>query len=375
MEVIPAATRSSFDVGTAVAVVASVAGFVVVLGVLSSSVRTVMLPRAVRVRLTRYVFIALRLVFRIRIRPSTSFEARDRILAFYGPVGLLCLLATWEIGLVLGYTAMDWGAGIHPLRAAFTMSGSSILTLGFAVPRSLPQTGLVFTEAALGLVELALLITFLPNIYGDFHNREREVTKLTVEAGTQADGVMILIRLHALERLDARTEIWMRFTDWYVEVEASHTAFPTLVYFRSNVPELSWVTAAGAVLDGASLAASCLDAPRDYEAELCIRAGYLCLRRIAAMFRLPFDAEPSPNDPIAVSRAEFDATWRRMAEAGVPLKADRDKAWRDFAGWRVNYDEPLIRLANLTEAPVAPWSSDRGLVTGRQPTFIERIRR
>jgi hypothetical protein len=46
----------------------------------------------------------------------------------------------------------------------------------------------------------------------------------------------------------------------------------------------------------------------------------------------------------------------------------------DFAGWRVNYDEPLIRLANLTESPIAPWSSDRGLLAGRRATFIERIR-
>ena len=63
-----------------------------------------------------------------------------------------------------------------------------------------------------------------------------------------------------------------------------------------------------------------------------------------------------------------------MADAGLPLK-DRDQAWRDFAGWRVNYDEPLIRLATLTEAPLAPWSSDRGLVDGHPLTFIERIRR
>jgi hypothetical protein len=24
------------------------------------------------------------------------------------------------------------------------------------------------------------------------------------------------------------------------------------------------------------------------------------------------------------------------------LKADRDKAWQDFAGWRVNYDAVLL---------------------------------
>jgi hypothetical protein len=43
----------------------------------------------------------------------------------------------------------------------------------------------------------------------------------------------------------------------------------------------------------------------------------------------------------------------------VPLKRDREQAWRDFAGWRVNYDAVLVALAVLTAAPRALWSSDR----------------
>ena len=48
-----------------------------------------------------------------------------------------------------------------------------------------------------------------------------------------------------------------------------------------------------------------------------------------------------------------------LAAAGVPLVADREQAWRDFAGWRVNYDEPLLALCALCGAPPARWSSDR----------------
>jgi hypothetical protein len=58
-----------------------------------------------------------------------------------------------------------------------------------------------------------------------------------------------------------------------------------------------------------------------------------------------------------------------LERAGVPLKDDRDQAWRDFAGWRVNYDRVLISLAALTEAPMALWSSDRGMVSMRPPVF------
>jgi hypothetical protein len=44
---------------------------------------------------------------------------------------------------------------------------------------------------------------------------------------------------------------------------------------------------------------------------------------------------------------------------GLPLKHDRDLAWRDFVGWRANYDEALVGLCALVMAPPAKWSSDR----------------
>jgi hypothetical protein len=356
------------------AVLAFAAGLFVAGGAVASSVVTVVLPRGVRSRLGRFVFFSMRVLFKLRVRSSTSYATRDRVLALYGPLSLMVLLATWVLGLLIGYTAMFWAVGVHPLRSAFTMSGGSLTTLGLLTPTTLPQIVLAISEALFGLGELALLITFLPSIYGDYHRREREVTKLRTEAGSPPEGVNILVRLHRLERLDARTQTWVRWMDWFVEVEDSHSASPVLTVFRSPTPEFSWVTAAGAVLDGAAIAASCLDAPRDYEAELCIRTGYLCLRRVAALFRLPFDADPSPSDPISIMRSEFDEAYDRMAAEGMPLK-ERDRAWRDFAGWRVNYDEPLIRLATLTEAPIAPWSSDRGLLEGHSLTLIERIRR
>jgi hypothetical protein len=140
------------------------------------------------------------------------------------------------------------------------------------------------------------------------------------------------------------------------------------------------VTAAGALLDGAALYVSCVDhhavaehwetyaipgetgvpeTVRRPEAEICIRAGYLCLRELADFLRLPYDPAPASDDPIAVTRDEFDEVWKRMARAGVPLVDDADDAWRAFAGWRVNYDEPLLRIADHIAAPPTPWVSDR----------------
>jgi hypothetical protein len=107
---------------------------------------------------------------------------------------------------------------------------------------------------------------------------------------------------------------------------------------------------------------SVVDVPRNFEAELCIRAGYMALREIAAFFRIPFNPDTHyPQHGISVTRSEWDAVVNTMERDGVPIKPDREQAWQDFAGWRVNYDTVLLTLAGLTMAPYAPWISDRSL--------------
>jgi len=132
-------------------------------------------------------------------------------------------------------------------------------------------------------------------------------------------------------------------------------------------PDRSWITAAGVVLDTGSLYASALDVPRDPQAELCIRSGYLSLRRIADVYSIPYDPEPEPDDPISVSREEFDAAYDHLAGEGLPMKPDRDQAWLDFKGWRVNYDTVLVIMAGFLMAPYAPWVSDRSPINPHRP--------
>ena len=92
-----------------------------------------------------------------------------------------------------------------------------------------------------------------------------------------------------------------------------------------------------------------------------------------SFFNVPMSENPLPNDPISIDRGEFEALLDELAEAGVPLKSDREQAWRDFAGWRVNYDQPLLALCRITLAPPARWSSDR--VDRYHPPTLRRLRR
>ena len=360
---------------TALRILAFVLGVGLVAVILGSAIRTTILPRGIPAKFGRAVFLLIRALFRLRARPSASYERRDHVMAFFGPVSLLILLVAWIAAVLLGYAGMFWGLAHRSVGTAFRLSGTSIVTLGTERAPDLASTILAISEAALGLILLTLLITYLPSIYLAFSRREAAVTALEIRAGSPPSGAEMIWRYHALERMDRLIEVWSAWETWFVDIEETHTSFPVVVFFRSPQPDHSWVTAAGAVLDGASLTASVVDIPREVQAEFCIRAGYLALRRIADFFSIPYDPSPKADDPISIIRHEFDEVCHWLESEGVPMKPDRDKAWRDFVGWRVNYDTVLLALAGLTMAPFAPWSSDRSLRTWRPPIFPGRARR
>jgi hypothetical protein len=339
-------------------------GAVAALGTLGSAVRTVVLPRGIPARLSSLVFVVLGRVYRLRIRRTATYERRDRVMAGFAPAALMLLVVEWLTITLAGYTAMFWAIGARPLRAAVTDSGSSLTTLGFSQPRDLPSVLLAFTEAGLGLTLLALLITYLPSLYSAFSRREAAVALLEVRAGSPPFGVAMLERYSRIGWLGGLSAIWDQWETWFVEVEESHTSFAALAFFRSPQPDHSWITAAGAVLDAAALSSSTL-IERDPDANICVRAGYVALRRIADFYDIPYDQDPAPDDPISVAREEYDEAYDRLAAAGMELVPDRDQGWRDFAGWRVNYDVVLITLCALFQAPYAPWSSDRSVAPYR----------
>jgi hypothetical protein len=351
----------------ALKILAVLGGSFIILATLMSAVRTVVVPRGVPVRLGRRVFLIMRRLFELRIGKDRSYARRDRVFALYAPLTLLVLLLTWVALEFVGYTLVYLGLGIQPVRQAVEVSGSSLLTLGFSHPNDLGASIASFTQAAVGLILLTLLIAYLPMLYGVFSRREAAVTTLESRAGAPPSAAEFLERLWRIEFFDHLSDVWTRWEDWFVELAETHTSFPALAFFRSPEPDHSWVTAAGTVLDTAALSCAVLERPRDPRAELMIRAGYLALRRIAAFFGFVFDPDPRPADPVSITRQEFDQVCSRLSAAGVPLKPDRESAWRDFAGWRVNYDTVLLELAALTQAPPAPWTSDRSPVVRGVP--------
>lgn len=354
-------------------VVIFITGFLVVVLTLSSALSTFVLPRAARSQLNRIVFGFLRRFFDFILHFARTYRTRDAIMAYYAPIGLMLLVPTWYFLILLGYAAMYWGLGVNGIVAAIRLSGSSLLTLGFESNNALLVTLLEFSEAMLGLILVALLIAYLPTLYSAFSRREQVVNMLEVRAGSPPSALEMLLRFHRNHGLEKLSDYWKVWEAWFADIEESHTTLPALIFFRSPRAENSWVTAAGAVLDAASITLSAIEIPYEVSAALCIRAGFLALRRIANYFDIPNPENPHyPETPICVDRAEFENVLDQLASAGLPLKADREQAWRDFAGWRVNYDRALILLCGLVMAPKAAWSSDRAPEFHPTPILIQK---
>ncbi|MCU1395129.1 MAG: hypothetical protein JWM34_3557 [Ilumatobacteraceae bacterium] len=351
-----------------VRVLVGLLGFGLVVWTIGSAVKTVVLPRATSSVLTRATFINVRRVFDVIAGPRQTYEFRDRILAMYSPVALLALPALWVALVLTGFMGVFWGMGVRPWSESLIISGSSLLTLGFDRPFGVWRTAVSFAEAGIGLGLVSLMISYLPSIYANFSRREALVGMLEVRAGLPPSPSELLVRYHRIGWGDkVHDDLLTRWEQWFIEVEESHTSQPSLVFFRSPHPQRSWITAAGCVLDTAAIIASTLDREHDAQADIMLRTGWFCLRRICDFYGIQYVADPAPDDPISITREDFDIVCAQLAAAGVELKPDRDQCWRDFAGWRVNYDTALTSLCSLIDAPPAKWSSDRAPIKRIKP--------
>ena len=183
---------------------------VLVLGTCLSVVKTVVVPRAIPSMITRSWFLSWRRLFRALAPPRRSFAYRDRVMAFYAPITFLLLPLLW-VGIVsAGYTFGHWAVDQKGWRDAFVVSGSSMLTLGVQFHANLPSAALSFSQAMLGLGLVALLISYLPTIYGSFSRRELLVGLLETRAGMPPSPYEMLVRYRRIGAFDEMSRISSR---------------------------------------------------------------------------------------------------------------------------------------------------------------------
>lgn len=339
--------------------VALLAGLLLVVLTVAAAIRSFVLPRNQSVRLNGWMFQGIRLLFNLVATATRTYGGRDRVLAMYAPVALVALPIFWLTLLSGAYTSIFWALDEGTLTRCYRISTSSLLTIGADEPtHGLLASVLSYSEAALGLLLLTLLISYLPTLYQSFSRRELVVARLELRAGTPGSVVALLGWLQQAGCLTAEPEPWQRWEEWFVEIEESHTSLPILSFFRSPQPGRSWVTAAGVILDASALLTSAVALPDSAHRDACFKAGCMALTHVHRYFTerlhlrpspwLPHGHRPATDEP---RRADFDAALAQLATAGLPLRPNGDAAWQQYLALRQHYHESLLFLAQLTVAP------------------------
>jgi hypothetical protein len=103
---------------------AALIGLSIVAGIVTSAIKTFVLPRGVNVWLTRLVFHSIGALFRFRSRHATYAE-RDRLMAMYAPAVLVTMPIVLLSLLLVGYMFLFWAVDPQPFAVIFKLSGSS----------------------------------------------------------------------------------------------------------------------------------------------------------------------------------------------------------------------------------------------------------
>ena len=336
-----------------------VVGLFVVFGTFMSEVRTLVVPRVFRPGLSNAIGRGILMFFQAIANRFQRYEAKDRILAYAGPLSVVAKLVGWLFSFLIGYSMLNYSVGHLGVTVATREAGSSLFTLGFASADKARLNTIDFAAAVTGPVAIGLLVGYLPALYAAYARRETDVTMLEARAGGPAWGPEILAR-HSMVGITLQLpELYRGWERWTADVSESHTSYPVLIYFRSPRAHRNWLIGLLAVLDSAALQLAFNPTHAHGEGRLALRSGFVTLREIARTEGVPYNPDPSPDDPIDLTYEEFLYGVERMEKYGYEMERKPEEAWEHFRGWRVNYEAIVYELAYRIEAVPARWSGPR----------------
>jgi hypothetical protein len=335
----------------------------------SSVIKTLLIPRNLSSAISTAVARTVLAVYRLVTARVDDVPRREQILASGAPAYLIALLFTWITCLYVAWALMLVPfTGANMVRA-LRLSGSSLFTLGFATPAGAEPYAIVFAAAASGIGVIALMIGYMPTLYSAYNRRETLVIMLEALSGQPPWGPELLARQQIIRNTSYLPRLYERWTEWAADISESHTTYRTLIYFRSRYPQQPWPLALLAVLDAAALHLSLNPDSAPAETRPLLRVGYITMRTIAGTLGIEVNDDPHPDDPMVLTKAEFDEAVQHLADAGWTFERTPDEAWMHFRGWRVNYEAAAHGIAAYLDLPPALWSGPReariGQGTGR----------
>ncbi len=356
------------------------AGICLLGAILWDAFETIILPRRVtrRYRLTgafyRYTGTPW-LAFARRIRSS---KRREGFLSVFGPLSVLALFGVWAGGLILSFGMVQWSAGsmlgdpwtVQSFRMQLYLSGTSFFTLGLGdvTPHSPFARLVTVAEAGMGFAFLAVVISYLPVLYGAFSRREANISLLDARAGSPPTAAELLRRHARRQNLDALVQYLRAWETWSAELLESHLSYPVLCYFRSQHNNQSWVSALATILDACALLVAHTEGALRWQAELTYAISRHALVDLAQALAIPPRA-------VVDDRFELEAL-NEMREilgaAGAPLCKAR-AAQETLKNLRQMYEPYLFGFSDRLLMPLPAWAAAKPGVDNWRTSAWEKV--
>ena len=342
---------------------ASIAGIVWIFVILMDAFETVVLPRRIKRTLFRisYRFYRKSWGFWISVAQHIkSSNRREGFLAYFGPLSLFPLLGFWALGLILGFACVQYGLGEHltlgnekiTFWKVVYLSGETFFTLGYGdiTPNNTAARALAVLEAGMGFAFLGVVIGYLPVVYNSFAAREIEISLLDARAGSPPTAAEFLGRLGCCPEQTVLDEIFRDWERWCADLLSSHISYPVLLFFRSQHPNQSWVSALTAMLDVTSLIMTGVGGIHPDQAKLT----FAMARHAAVDLSQVVDAQYSPHDPERLTDENLKSLRTDLAKHGVALSLGADATER-LAELRLLYEPYLQALSRRLLMPLPSW--------------------
>ncbi len=347
-------------------------GLLFCLGAILDAFQTIILPRRPtgRFRITKFFYIVTWTPWAALARHVRDPKLREQIYSTFGPGSLLLLLAVWAFLLVSGYACFFFALGtpfadpmtapnhLAHLRTDLYVSGTTLFTLGLGdvVPHTLVARALIIVESATGLGLVALVIGYVPVLYGSFSRREVSVALLDARAGSPPTSTELLRRHSFPGGQEALVTLLVEWERWSAEILESHISYPILCYYRSQHDNQSWLSALTAVLDSCALLISVAPGEASRQAQLTFAMARHALVDLGHVFHLEKqEAEwRVRGGPDRLPPESFDRVCDLILDAGLRLCGDPDAPARLHA-LRALYEPHSKALADYLGMSLPGW--------------------
>ncbi|HTV09483.1 MAG TPA: potassium channel family protein [Candidatus Aquilonibacter sp.] len=346
-------------------------GLLIFGAVLQDSFQTIILPRrpVARFRLTRIFFLVTWIPWTRIVHLYRDHRRREQLYSFYGPLSLLMLFVFWAISLITAFALIYFGLHApfldpwHPtgslgrLRSCFYVSGSTLFTLGLGdvIPSSHFARFLIILEAGTGLGFVALVIGYVPVLYGAFSARETEVALLDARAGSPPTAGELLLRHHFQGGEQALTVLLAEWERWSATMLETHISYPILCYYRSQHDNQSWLSALTAVLDACALLITAVEGPAKRQAQLTFAVGRHVLVDIGHVFHREKAELRLRQEPFTrLNDEEFARLTGLLYQGGISLCSDTNVRGRLDALRRL-YEPSACAMAHYLRLELPHW--------------------